>query len=260
MGRLSFVAGFTAVAIFLAGGNAAWTQSFPTFAPGSNIYTITQNDETLIIDTLYLPKNSRIVVDPKVTAINWVVDKIKIDGSATIDLSASQSPPPKAASGGQPAGQQGYCTPGNAGQSGSNGLPGLPAASLNIHGISNITNTGWLWIKADGGPGTDGGDGGDGQQGGGRRSTFGPGLFHGGGCAAAGGGSGGRGGRGGAGGAPGKVTISLKSDPGNAIANPIEDGCGSSSPPTTALGTIGITARAGCRGKDGRDGKDGKGG
>jgi hypothetical protein len=260
MERLSLTASITGVGILLTSCNAAWGQSFPKFAPGSNTYTISQNDETLIIDTLYLPKNSRIVVDPKVTSINWVVDKVKIDGSATIDLSAPQSQPPKAPSGGKPAGQQGYCTPGNPGQSGTNGVPGLAAASLSIHGISSITNTGWLWIKADGGPGGDGGDGGDGQQGGGHRSTFGPGLFHGGGCGAAGGGFGGRGGRAGAGGAPGKVTISLKSDPGNAIVNPIEDGCGSSHPPTTALGDIGITARAGCRGADGRDGKDGKGG
>jgi hypothetical protein len=257
----------TGTMFFLLVPLSARAQTFPPIQPGATSYVITPEEATgLVINTLYLPKGFTLKVDARVKSIEWNVDKIKIEEGATIDLSAPLAKPSKAADGGPPPGQAGYCTAGVGGAAGGNGTSGTPGLSLTIHNVSSIDNQGSLWIRTDGGPGGNGGNGGTGQQGGGHRSTVGGGgpFFHGGGCNAAGGGAGGRAGAAGAGGMPGKVIITFKETGTTPITNGgIAPDCGPSQRPASvqgATGVIVIWGASGCPGSPGVVGKNGIGG
>jgi hypothetical protein len=232
-------------------------QTFPKITPGQVSYTITPSEATgLVIDTLYLPDGFTLKVDPSVKSIDWIVNTIKIGVNATIDLSAPQSKPPTAPSGGS-QNQAEYCVVGHDGVPGGNGAAGASGVSLTIHNVSSIQNEGSLWIRTDGGPGGDGGNGGPGQLGGGHKS-FGVGLFHGGGCGSAGGGQGGRAGVAGVGGPTARVTIVLNG-PG---VTPITNGgvapqCGPSQRPASVQGATGILVIWGAPGCGGQPGVGG---
>lgn len=231
----------------------AAAQNFPVIQPGQTSYTITPDEVSGIIDTLYLPDGFTLKVDPRVRTIDWSVKKIKIGAGVTIDLSASDVKPPKA-SNGAPKPQAEYCQPGAPGNVGANGTPGTPGVSLTIHDVDSVEIPSSLWVRTDGGPGGDGGDGGDGQTGGGKRS-IGAGWGHGGPCGSAGGGPPGAGGAGGPGGAAAKVVIKFK-DPGT---TPITNGffspqCGPSQRPTIDDGILRILSISGCPGDPGAAG------
>jgi hypothetical protein len=242
------------------------TGAFPPIPPGATSYQITPAEANgLVIGTLYLPKNFTLTVDPSVKAINWSANNIVFEDGATIDLSSPTTvwgaglghpmirpiQPGRGPDGANQGGQQGYCTPGADGGAGGNGPAGINGVDLTIVNVNPLSSSGTLWIKTDGGPGGDGGNGGNGQLGGGARAV---GLFHGGHCDAAHGGSGGRGGAGGAGGRPGKVTILFAIPGAVPPSNGTAPTCGSTQRPAIPTGTLAIWGGAGCPGRNGRDG------
>lgn len=227
--------------------------AFPDFQ-GKNEYVVTpENAVGLVIDTLYIPRGKTIRVAPGVKRISWTVKNIRIEEDATIDLSAVQTPPQKAANGGGPPPQVGYCARGQDGYAGQNGIQGNLGVDLSFNEIFNIEILGSLWVRTDGGPGGEGGDGGRGGLGGGHYSKW-PDRP----CGAGPGGSGGQGGAAGLGGTTSRV-IFLKAQDGTAYGFPNGEAptCGRSTRPSAATGKSGVIAIYGGRGCDGASGKSG---
>jgi uncharacterized membrane protein YgcG len=237
--------------------------NYPILAPGQTTYVVQPNEATLIIDTLYIPQGVTLVAGPGVTSILWNVNTLKFDANATINLSASQTPPPKAPDGGPPPGQADYCTAGSPGSRGSNGALGANAANLvlqNIAAVDNGGGQGSLWIRTDGGPGGNGGNGGQGQQGGGqhRWGSFPPHFCH-----AAMGGGGGSGGAAGAGGHLSNVNLFFTLNPAPNFVTGVAAVCGPSQRPPAVQGASGqivIWGGPGCAGSPGPAGPNGGGG
>ncbi|EJL78304.1 hypothetical protein PMI15_04368 [Polaromonas sp. CF318] len=230
---------------------------FPPLAAGQLVYVIPMDQASgLIIDTLYLPKNVTLKAGEGVTAIDWSVKTIRIEENATIDLSAPQAKPGRAADGAPPPRQASYCAVGAAGAAGAGGTPGKQGVSLNIHDIDSIDNEGSLWIRTDGGPGGDGGNGGKGQQGGGPRKNV---LNKR--CGAANGGAGGAAGAAGPGGATAKVVVMFKANPGTSpVTNGTAGSCGASQRPSALQGKSGVIAIWGSPGCPGNAGSAGPAG
>lgn len=252
--------GLAAVVVLAYAGAVQAQQAlaqFPVLAPGQTEYVVTQDQANgLIIDTLYLPKGVTLRPGPGVRSINWSVRVLKIDEGATIDLSAPQAKPPKAANGAAPPRQAGYCTPGVAGAAGAGGTAGAQGVSLTLRDIETLENMGSLWIRTDGGPGGDGGDGGRGQQGGGPRRNR---LSDR--CGAAAGGSGGAGGAAGPGGEVANVAFVFRdNNRPTGIPNGVADSCGRSQRPAVAHGKAGVIAIWGTKGCPGQRGADGAAG
>jgi hypothetical protein len=247
------------LAILCAFGLSApsFGQAFPPIQPGQTSYTVTADEASgLVINTLALPENFTLKVDPSVKSINWIVSKIVIGSNATIDLSAPQDKPPRARDGGGMRQAQ-HCVAGLGGIPGGNGMPGAPGVSLTINNVESIDNHGSLWIHTDGGPGGDGGNGGPGQLGGGHKS-FGEGLFHGGSCGSAPGGPGGPGGAGGPGGPTARVLITFKASGTAPITNHADaPTCGPTQRPAIAQGNTGVIVISGAPGCGGQPGNPG---
>lgn len=251
------VAGLVFLGAFLFPAGQVWAAgTFPDFQ-GQNEYVVTADNATgLVIDTLYIPKGKTIKVAPGVTQISWTVRTIRVDEDTTFDLSADQAVPGKAADGGGPPPQPGYCQHGRGGYAGHDGTPGKPGVALKINGIRRLDIQGSLWIRTDGGPGGDGGNGGRGGTGGGPHKE----LFsnH---CNAGPGGAGGRAGAAGPGGATSRVVF-LKAKDGTpyGIPNGVAPTCGRSTRPSAATGKTGVIAIYGGKGCDGAAGQAGSAG
>ncbi len=249
------VTGLTFLSAFvLPQAQAAGT--FPDFQ-GQNEYIVTGENATgLVIDTLYIPKGKTIRAGPGVTQISWTVKTIRVEEDTTIDLSAEQAVPRKAADGGAAPHQVGYCKHGLDGHPGHDGTPGKPGVALTINGIHRLDIQGSLWIRTDGGPGGAGGNGGPGGLGGGHYSHW-PNSS----CGAGQGGAGGRAGKAGPGGATSQVVF-LKAKDGTpyGLPNGVAPACGRSTRPSAATGKTGVIAIYGGKGCDGAAGHPGPAG
>lgn len=240
-------------AILLGSMPAAYAQTFPDFN-GQDEYVVTaENAEGLVIDTLFIPKGKTIRVAPDVKAISWTVKTLRVEANATIDLSAPQDKPARAADGGGPPKQAGYCSPGQTGSAGSAGAPGNPGVTLTINQLQDIQILGSLWIRTDSGPSGDGGNGGRGGTGGGHYSKW-PDKS----CGAGPGGAGGSGGAPGAQGPTSKVVF-LKALDGTPYGFPNNEAakCGRSTRPSSATGATGVIAIYGGKGCPGTAGSNG---
>ena len=245
---------------------AAQSVTWPTLAPGQTTYVIKPNEASLIIDTLYIPQGVTLQAGPGVQTINWMVNTLKFDQGATIDISALQIPPPVWNNVARPPKQADYCAHGSPGANGQNGYDGAIGADLTIRGITVIDSGGGqgsLWIRTDGGPGGAGGSGGPGQQGGGQQKFWN--HLHMNTCHAGDGGPGGNGGIGGSGGRVANVTFlySVNPAPTQQITVGVAAVCGPSQRPPAVQGPSGIIAvfgGVGCHGSNGSKGPDGGGG
>jgi hypothetical protein len=231
---------------------------FPPAGSGNEYVVTRENAANLRIERLVLPDNFTLRVAPDVRAIVWDVGTLEFGANATIDLSAPQDVPAKAADGGTPSGRAVACTAGGPGHDGAPGQAGSIGVSLTFRGVTRIVNSGSLWIRTDGGPGGAGGDGGAGQQGGAPRKE----LIssH---CGAAAGGQGGSGGNGGLGGATADVVIVTAKGQPLDLPRDCQATCGRSQRPGAASGDTGVIATwggPGCGGAGGRAGPGGLGG
>jgi hypothetical protein len=239
-------------------GATLW--AWPAGAVPGGTYTLQEGDQNIVSgDELFLPDSFTIVVPATIHAITWTFKRVRFGRFCTIDLSANQTKPRKAANGAgskQPSAR--WCTRGANGAVGGTGAAGAGGASLTLNAKS-IDSTGSLWIRTDGGPGGDGGDGGNGQDGGTnscREREGGP-------CAGGDGGVGGMGGNGGEGGSTSIVHLNISGIGQMPVISPVEcQACGRSSRPQSSITSNGIFiwGSPGCGGSGGTGGAGGGGG
>lgn len=206
---------------------------------------------------LVLNEGSTVGFDTALKNVNLKVDKLTLNGRATIDLTPrvpdATTPAPKT----KVPEQTGYTLPGTNGEAGDNGSDGPNgiALSFRIMNVPTITAAGALWIRSDGKSSANGGDGGPGGMGGGT-------VKHPLSC-----GDGGPGGRGGAGGAGGRggntASVSVRIGPEDNFVDLKANrasGFAPSNPPQDLQGKIVIWGAPGAGGNGGRGGKGGAGG
>lgn len=233
----------------------------PPFPPGAiagGNYLVTEADVTIAVPHLLLPDRFTITLDPNVRALSWIVGTLEFGEDCTFDLSAYQTPLPKAPPGGRPPGQPGYGEKGRAGRDGRDGSVGAAGRALDLT-IGRVVEGGSFWIRTDGAPGQEGGNGGRGGIGGGS-ACWRPdwnGATDGG-----KGGNGGTGGDGGRGGDTSKIILRLASDIDRIPQAPPADTdqVAPSTRPPSATGDTGVIVIWGAPGSGGAPGTGGPGG
>lgn len=222
--------------------------------PGSDL-EIREGDVYFV--ELVLNEGSTVGFHPELKSVKLKVDKLTLNGRATIDLTPrvpdAATPAPKTNAPPQSA----YTLPGTDGSAGDAGrnMPSGISLSLRIMNVPTASATGSLWIRSDGKRGGNGGDGGPGGMGGGtvrHPLSCGDGGF---------GGSGGAGGLGGRGGDSASVAVRIGPE-GNFVdltANQAPGFAPSARPPDLP-GKVAVWGAPGAGGTGGRGGKGGAGG
>lgn len=206
---------------------------------------------------LVLNEGSTIGFDSALKNVSLKVDKLTLNGRATIDLTPrvpdAATPAPKT----KVPEQTDYTRPGTSGETGDNGSDGPNGITLSfrIMNVPTIAATGSLWIRSDGKSGANGGDGGPGGMGGGTVNHP---------ISCGDGGPGGRGGTGGTGGRGGNTaSVAVRIGPEDNFVDLKANrapGFIPSNPPQDLEGKIVIWGAPGAGGNGGRGGKGGAGG
>ena len=154
--------------------------------------------QSLLIDTLILEDNARIIIDDNVAAFSLIAKHATIGNNVVIDGSR-KTIPSNGANGQNGTDAPDYCTLPGEGKNGQNGADGTDAADIFLY--FRINSIGSLRVVTDGTNGAMGGNGGSGGAG----ANSSPSLLSA--CTAKPGGSGGKGGNGGSGGRGGTLVF-----------------------------------------------------
>jgi len=195
--------------------------------------------KSLLLDTLILEDNSKIVIADGVPAFSLIAKHVIIGYNVIID-GTRKTAAVNGMNGEKGADAPGYCQIAGTGQNGKNGTDGYDAADIFLY--LRIRSIGSLTIKA---PGTAAGSGGDGGNGG-KGADSNPNLLSN--CIAKPGGPGGNGGNGGDGGSGGTIVFNYTFlDPsGNYLAS------------QPALSQVEVVLSGGNGGAGGRGGQKGQ--